>query len=395
MEGFASVMETVASLLLENQSLKHEIISLKSSGAFAQVEKDEQQTYQDTQDRFRTVFENSRLGNKIISPSLQILQVNMAMVHLLGCETKAEILGKKIIDFSPADFHKDWQFLQEKLWQHTSPSFSLETCLRRKDGLTVWCQVTSILFPDHDQTLGYTIIEDITEKRELRAQREQFISVASHELKTPITSLRATIQLINRMMIDDGHVPDKIIKLAQNIERYSLKLNHLVCDLLHSTVIENGQLNLNKNRFKVSDLIDGCCGHIRLEGKYKLTFSGDHELEAYADEQKIDQVLVNLVNNAVKYAPNSYEITIAVNEVADGVKVSVTDTGEGIPADSLPKLFDRYYRVNQSDKQSGIGLGLYICSEIIRRHGGEIGVESELGVGTTFWFTIPQVSVNN
>lgn len=384
-------METVASLLLKNQALKDEIIALKSSRADARALQSEQQLYQDTQDRFRTVFEDSCLGNKIISANLQILQVNMAMVKLLGCENKAEILGKKILDFSPPASHKDWQFLQRKLWENASNSFSLETCLTKKDGTTVWCQVTSILFADHGETLGYTIIEDITEKRELRVQREEFISMASHELKTPITSLRATIQLMNRWIGENGDLPDKIVKLAENIERYCLKLSHLVSDLLNSTGIENGQLNLNKNLFKVADLIDGCCTHIRLEGRYNLIFDGDKELKIFADEQKIDQVLVNFVNNAVKYAPNSMDITITVEKLNNSVKVSVTDQGKGIPKADIPHLFERYYRVSEDAKlQPGLGLGLFICAEIIRRHGGEIGVDSEIGKGSTFWFTIPQ-----
>lgn len=90
--------------------------------------------------------------------------------------------------------------------------------------------------------------------------------------------MHATIQLMNRMISQEKGIPEKIVKLTENLERYSLKINHLVGGLLHSTGIENGQLNLNKNRFKVADLIDGCCSHIRLEGKYRVTFKGDHEI---------------------------------------------------------------------------------------------------------------------
>lgn len=383
-------METIASLLLENQLLRDEIIALKSSRAFTAAKKHKQQLYQHTQDRFRTVFETSPLGNKIISPALQILQVNMAMVKLLGCKSKSDILGKKILDFSPPECHKDWQLLQEKLWSNASPSFSLETCLRRKDGIKVWCQVTSILFADHGQTLGYTIIEDITEKRELRSQREEFISIASHELKTPITSMHATVQLMNRLIAAESRIPPNLVKLAENMERYTLKLKHLVSELLNSTSIEQGQLHLNKTRFRLAQLIENCCGHIRLTGKYQLLFKGDEDLEAYADEQKIDQVLVNMVNNAIKYAPDSYEVIITTIKTLNGIKICIADSGPGIPPASVPHLFERYYQVEQSSRQqAGLGLGLFICSEIIRRHGGEIGVESELGKGSTFWFTIP------
>ena len=348
------------------------------------------QEYQESQLRFRTVFEASKLGNKIISPELKILQVNPAMVSLLGYDKKEEIIGTAIFDYAPPDCHKDWRFLQQKLWQKATPSFSLETCLKRKDGTTIWCEVTSILFPDNGGMLGYTIIEDITEKYNLRLQKDEFISVASHELKTPITSLKATLQIIGRMVEGQKEFPDSLKKLIGNAERHAARLNHLVADLLSSTKIEHGQLTLNKNRFRMADVIDGCCSHIQLEGKYQLKYLGDHSLMVVADQHKIDQVLINFVNNAVKYASASKEIVVNVEKLADCTKVSVSDQGAGILPENLSKLFERYYRVDEHKTQiSGLGLGLYISSEIIKQHGGKIGAESTLGLGSTFWFTLP------
>lgn len=113
-------------------------------------------------------------------------------------------------------------------------------------------------------------------------------------------------------------------------------------------------------------------------------------MEVCADEEKIDQVLVNLVNNAVKYASASKEIVIDIQKVNDEVKLCVIDKGPGISKENLSKLFNRYFRVNKSGStSSGLGLGLYISSEIVKRHGGQMGVESELGEGSTFWFTVP------
>src|SRR6187402_1231560 len=380
MEDITSLKNTVAQLTAEIEKLK----SKEHQAAILSAD----QRYQESQVRFRTVFEASRLGNKIISSELKILQVNPAMVALLGLTSKDEIIGKVILDYAPTDCHKDWRFLQEKLWQKAAPSFSLETCLQRKGGTVIWCQVTSILFPDNGETLGYTIIEDITEKYNLRLQKEEFISVASHELKTPITSLQATIQIINKMVTEETVISDNLRKMAGNAERHTKKLNHLVGDLLNSTKIEKGQLALNKNMFTLSDVIDGCCSHIQLNGDHHIKYTGDHSLKVMADQNKIDQVLVNLVNNAVKYAPDSDEIVVHAEKIDGFTKVSISDKGPGIPPDSLDKLFDRYYRVDEHKKQiSGLGLGLYISSEIIKRHGGQIGVESELGVGSTFWFT--------
>lgn len=375
-------------------ALKNEIALLKTENKNLKSSKeceDALADHDESQVRFKTVFEYSRLGNKIISGDLEILEVNPAMLVVLGYDTKEEVIGTKILHYAPSEYKKDWSILQEHLWDKRTPSFSLETCLMKKDGTIIWCHVTSILFPDRGQTLGYTIIEDITEEHNLRQQKEEFIALASHELKTPITSLHASLQLMNRMLAKDPNTSEKLLKLARNTELYTVKLTNLVGDLLSSTKIEQGQLSLNKSRFMLADVIDGCCTHIELEEKYNIVYKGDKGLEIFADEQKIDQVIINFVNNAVKYAPESLDILIETKQLDNHIKVSVTDKGPGIPAENMPKLFDRYFRVNKvRDNVSGLGLGLYISAEIVRRHGGEIGAESEVGTGSTFWFTIPE-----
>jgi PAS domain S-box-containing protein len=358
--------------------------------------KKENKEYQESQTRFKTVFENSRLGNKIISSELKILQVNPAMVELLGYTTKDEIIGSKILDYAPDYCHHDWEILRDKLWQKSTTSFSLETCLLKRNGTLIWCQVTSILFPDNGETLGYTIIEDVTERHLLRVQKEEFISVASHELKTPITTLILSLQLMDRKMNIGTVITEDMIKLRSSADKNATKLSHLVNDLLNSTKIDHGQFSLNKSTFVMADVIDGCCTHVRLEGKYTINYTGDHSLIVYADQYKIDQVLVNFVNNAVKYSPESLEILINVEKIPGFTKVTVTDHGRGIAADNISKLFNRYYRIGtEHHYASGLGLGLYISSEIIKKHGGEIGVDSVIGKGSSFWFTIPDDTSNN
>jgi signal transduction histidine kinase len=273
------------------------------------------------------------------------------------------------------------------------PSFTLETCLRKKDGSIIWCQVNSILFRDHGETLGYTIIEDISEQHELKEQRENFISIASHELKTPLTSLQGYLQLMDGMIENDTVITDRLKKLSRNAKRSILKLGALVGDLLDSTKISRGQLNLNISNFTISELVDNCCNHVRLIGEYHITYRGDLSLKIRADEQKIDQVLVNLINNAVKYASESKEIVVEVQELDDKVNISVIDFGQGIPKDKIPFLFNSYYQIEKAEKNiQGLGLGLYISAEIMKKHKGEIGVDSEMGKGSTFWFTLPKPS---
>lgn len=229
---------------------------------------------------------------------------------------------------------------------------------------------------------------DIQQLKLLQEQKEDFISIASHEIKTPITSLKVSLQLLNRMKDAPSAkmVPALIAQANKGVE----KVSALIDDLLNVSSMNRKKLLFNKRLFNISSLIEESFTHIKIEGIYQIVTTGDHEAEVYADIARIEQVIVNFVNNAIKYAAKSKTIKIHIEKINSTVKVSVTDSGNGIHADKLPFIFDRYYRVeSEGDEISGLGLGLFICAEIIKGHGGEIGVESELTKGTTFWFMLP------
>jgi PAS domain S-box-containing protein len=157
MENTDALKKQNAKLIAENEKLREDARQL------AEVT----QAYRESQSRFQSLFEASRIGVCvwIIAADLKILQVNAALVKLLGYSEKEEIIGSLILDYSPPERHEEWRYLQQQLWQHLAPSFSLETVLIRKDGTLIWCQVISILFRDNGQTLGYTIIEEMTSVR--------------------------------------------------------------------------------------------------------------------------------------------------------------------------------------------------------------------------------------
>jgi PAS domain S-box-containing protein len=229
---------------------------------------------------------------------------------------------------------------------------------------------------------------DIHELRLLQQQKDDFINIASHELKTPITSLRASLQLLDRMK--ESPSPVMLPKLITQANKSLDKVYILIDDLLNTSKADEGQLQINYQKYNLLTSLSECCENVLKEGEFTYIIEGDAALDVYADISRIEQVVTNFVTNAMKYAPDSKEINVRMECFPGMVKVSVIDKGAGIPAKNIPSLFDRYYRVDHSgDTYSGLGLGLYICSEIIKKHNGTIGVDSEIGLGSTFWFTLP------
>ena len=265
-----------------------------------------------------------------------------------------------------------------------------EARLLQQGGMVKWVRFQAKVYFDEngqpERTLGTAI--DITQYKALQQQKDDFISIASHELKTPITSLKASLQLITKLKENPNHAV--FPKLLDQATRSMNKISELVDDLLNVSKMNQGQIELRKSWFKVADMLERAFSHIGETSRYSLVLEGDLQEMAFADEHRIEQVVVNLVNNAVKYAPDSHSIFMSIKNGGEALKITVRDTGPGIPPDKIPQLFDRYYRADASGKQiSGLGLGLYISAEIVERHAGQIGVESVLGAGSSFWFTLP------
>jgi len=280
--------------------------------------------------------------------------------------------------------------IRNKAYEEAYKTGKLSYEVRVKDGTRVkWVQAKGNVYYDAagkpSRILG--IMLDVTDQKNLEKRKDDFISIASHELKTPVTTLKASLQMLYKMK---DNPTEKFPRLLEQSLRSMHKISTLIEELLNVNRIKEAELPLHKSLFTISELLNGSCNHISLTGKHDLLIAGDKGLKAYADERAIDQVVVNLVNNAVKYAPESRNIHLIVEKSGSMAKISVRDNGPGIPPDKLAYLFNRYYQVNSAGYlSSGLGLGLYISSEIIKRHGGEIGVESELGKGSTFWFTLP------
>ncbi len=234
--------------------------------------------------------------------------------------------------------------------------------------------------------------EEIEYRKDAEKKKDEFISIASHELKTPLTSIKAYIQLSERSVKEDKkELTQKYIERTQvQLE----KLNNLVSDLLDISKIESGKLKFNKTSFNFEKLLNGAVDIIRQthEG-INIYQTGSSKVQLFADEARIEQVLINYLTNAFKYSPDSKEVRIDVSVTSDKqLMVKVIDFGIGIPLEKQADIFEKFYRVEETSQRfQGMGIGLYICAEILRRHNGAYGVESEPGKGSTFYFSIPIV----
>ncbi len=302
-----------------------------------------------------------------------------------GSDTRASFILSKV--------HRDDLKSLLQIWYKclsTGDHLQKEIRLINRDGMYEWHLLKAALFLDEDgnMTNWFGSCANINEHLKALKKKDEFISIASHELKTPITSLKAVLQLLDRMKNDPSHkmLPSLIEKANRNID----KVNSLVEDLLNASQLNQGSLHLNKSLLNLAELIGDCVHHIRIEQRYEIITEGDKSLQVFADEGRIEQVVTNFITNAIKYAPESNQIIIRLKTAGSDIIVEVSDKGTGISAEKIPHLFDRYYQVeNNGSKYSGLGLGLFICAEIIKRHGGEIGAKSILGEGSTFWFSLP------
>jgi PAS domain S-box-containing protein len=342
------------------------------------------------EEMLRLAIDSANMGTWMVNLATDELTISEQAKLIHGIAPNENItLTRSLGLITPEYVEKVSHAIEQSIKNNSS--FEIEYIINPMDGAKPrWLKATGkAYYDDQDKPVSVSgTMIDITESKAYDQQKDDFISIASHELKTPVTSLKAALQLLDRMKANPS--PQVLPKLIEQSNRSMDKISTLIEDLLNLSRMNEGQLKLDKTKFTIAHMLNQCCSHVRVAGKHELVLQGDEELEVIADEHRVDQVIVNMVNNAVKYAPNSKQIFFNVEKLGSMARISVRDTGPGIAPDKLSHLFERYYRTDASGYQnSGLGLGLYISAEIIRKHGGEIGVDSELGKGSTFWFTLP------
>jgi two-component system sensor histidine kinase VicK len=356
-----------------------------------------------SESRFHTVFNHSPFGNKIIDAELTIHQANPAVLAMLGLTRLDELVGHKIVEFSHPDYTQEWEKLQKELWGHKTPYFELETCLVRPDGSTFWCQVTSVLFADEAGELGYTTLEDITPRKELEEKnkrlyeaQETILHLVAHDLKAPIANIQLLVDLLERGASREGTTavdsPLEATRLFQLIKEACEEANTLLKDVLYLGELDAHKLE--KYRLDFNDFLDALLAVHRLDAQAKgieLTLEVPAKvLHASFNPDKFRRVVTNLLTNALKFTPAGGRVTVRLQAHQDGVRLSVQDTGVGIPTELQAHVFNKF----SSSARAGLygdstnGLGLFITQQIVQLHGGRIWLESRENEGTTVFIDL-------
>lgn len=274
----------------------------------------------------------------------------------------------------------------------TGQDFAMELQLKRSDGQYRWhlCRGTAIRDKENKIIQWVGAANDINFQKLKEQQKDEFISIASHEMKTPLTTASAYLQLLEQTIDPEDK---ELMLLATKGYKAIERLNELVKELLDVSKIQNGRLEYNFKTFDINEIIDDTIETFRhTSSKYTISKSGLVKKKVNGDKERLQQVLINLLSNAIKYSPANKKININITNSGDTFTVEVKDRGIGISASGIGKIFERYYREKENeDRIQGLGIGLYISAEIIKRHGGQIHVESELGKGSSFYFTLPFV----
>ncbi len=344
----------------------------------------------ESEQMFRSIFESTNEFIHILDKDGKIIKTNPATIQQSGYK-KNEFVGKGLAHFltpdSKENFEEHFKILRKK--GHSR----LELEFVEKDGavITVDCS-TSAIRNKHGEVLSYVSFQhDITKKKEIEQMKSEFVSQVSHELRSPLASIKGFASTI----LADEEIEKKTRnEFLRIINDESERLARLIEDLLDLSKIEHGHIQIDREKVQVLDIIAEAISNLRPQSKEKyiqLKSKLEESLpEIYCNRDMILQTLVNLISNAIKFTPEKGKVTVSAKRKKDALEVTVFDTGVGVPSKDLPYIFDKFYRgKRKGDEKRGTGLGLSIAKEFVKSHGGDIWVESEIGRGTKFSFQLP------
>ena len=366
-------------------------------------------TIKESEKRLKTLFRSGPDAIITFNEHQQILEWNPKAEIIFGY-TAAEVTGKILPDtIIPDQYREDYKkgishFL--KTGEGPILNTTMEITALHKKGHEFYASINVSSVKMQDEWLFIAFLSDITERKKteealihkeaellqarlLEEKKNEFLSIASHELKTPLTTLKAYANLAFALSKENS--PESIQEYLLKVDQFSSKLNFLINELLDVSRIHAGKLTLTRTKVDTDLFLPEVLNAMQqITQTHKIILEENEPAKVRMDTLRLEQVITNIISNAAKYSPGKEEIIIKSIKRNNEIIISFKDFGIGIPNEKLDKIFDRFYRVHEeSNKFSGLGIGLFVSSEIIKQHGGKIWATSNGDQGSTFYFTLP------
>lgn len=347
---------------------------------------------QESEARTRSIIENM-LGGLITADATGVIEsINPAAEKIFGY-SRRELTGQHMTLLLPESAGSDPESFMRSAYQRAIGHVS-EWEGKRRNGERFPMQLSLFEFQTREGRHFAGHVMDLSELREVERLKKEFVSIVSHELRTPLTSIRGSLSLLKAGAL--GDLPEEAREVVDIAERNTVRLITLINDILDLERLESGKMEMHFDTVPLSNVLDRAVEAIRaFADQHQVTLLvNPSPVQVYADQDRLVQVLVNLLSNAVKFSPEGSPVEIATTVGPGWVEVMVKDQGRGIPPDMRTAIFERFRQVETSDarQKEGSGLGLAISKTIIEQHQGSIGLESEEGRGSVFWFRVPSAA---
>ena len=381
--GILSTLTLGFSYLLLNGRNRAVAFAENMNRSLIQSESQRDQMFELSQDLIITAGQDGRFGF-----------VSGAARSILGRDPSA-MMGAPFLDFIHPDDRDNVAQAAESIFKEGTVN-SFEARFLREDGSAAWMEWNALLLPEPSQLI-FAVGRDITERREIDRMKDEFISVASHELRTPVTSIKGFVELL--VEEQTGPLNKEQTRFLEAVNRNTVRLEKLVNDLLDISRLDTGTISLDRTAFELMEVVQQVMAEMSSEIDAKSlkihTTAMAPEIVIDADRSRTIQILANLLSNAVKYSPPGSSVDIEITSLPDRnfVQVNIRDHGPGVADED--KLFQKFFRADNSTTRStaGTGLGLAIAKALVELQGGELWVKSQCGQGSTFCFSVPRGSV--
>jgi len=369
-------------------------------------------TIKESEKRLKTFFRSGPDAIIIINENEEIIEWNPQAETIFGYsaeEASGKILSETIIPQQYREAHKNGMFHFLETGVGPLLNKTIEVTALHKEGHEFYINMSVSTVRMQDEWLFIAFLSDITERKKteealihkeaellqahlLEEKKNEFLSIASHELKTPLTTLKAFAGIA--LMLAEDKCSETVREYLFKIDQFSNKLNFLINELLDVSRIHAGKLTLNHAEVNTDIFLPEVLDAMQqITQTHKIILEENESATVRMDALRLEQVITNIVNNAVKYSPGKEKIIVNSRKSNNEIIMSFKDFGIGIPNEKINKIFDRFYRAHEdSNKFSGLGIGLFVSSEIIKQHGGKIWVTSDEDQGSTFYLTLPVLS---